>query len=88
MQHYCQNMLKWRQKQVFRKVKYEAKIRWNGNKDRRNKFSHMRLRTPTVSLVPDRSIRDDDLARGIHAFLCESKQRDATFIVGIVPLRL
>ena len=32
-------------------------------------FSHMRLRTPTGSLVLDRSIRDGDLARGIHALL-------------------
>ena len=48
----------------------------------------MRLRTPTGSLVLDRSIRDGDLARGIHALLCESKQSDVTRIVGIVPLRL
>ena len=51
-------------------------------------FSHMRLRKPTGSLVLDRSIRDGDLARGIHALLCESKQSDATLIVDIVPLRL
>ena len=53
-----------------------------------NSFSHMRLRKPTGSLVLDRSIRDGDLARGIHALLCESKQSDATLIVGIVPLCL
>ena len=46
----------------------------------------MRLRTPTGSLVLDRSIRDGDLARGIHVFLCE--QSDATLTVGIVLLRL
>ena len=51
-------------------------------------FSHMRLRTPTGSLVLDRSIRDGDLARGIHALQYESKQSDATLIVGIVSLRL
>ena len=51
-------------------------------------FSHMRLRTPTGSLVLDRSIRDGDLARGIHALLCESKQSDATLIVDIVPFSL
>ena len=38
-------------------------------------------RTPTGSLVLDRSIPDGDLARGIHAFLCESKQSDVTFIL-------
>ena len=53
-----------------------------------SKFSHMRLRTPTGSLVLDRSIRDGDLARGIHALLCESKLSEATIIVGIVLLRL
>ena len=56
--------------------------------DRDKVFSHMRLRTPTGSRVLDRSIRDGDLARGIHALLRESKQNDATLIVGIVPLRL
>ena len=49
-------------------------------------FSHMR--TPTGSLVLDRSIRDGDLARGIHSLLYESQQSDATLIVGIVPLRI
>ena len=46
------------------------------------------LCTPTGSLVLDRSIRDSDLARDIHALLCESKQSDTTLIVGIVLLRL
>ena len=50
-------------------------------------FSHMRLRKPTGSLVLDRSIPDGDLARGIHALPCKSKQSIAALIVGIVPLR-
>ena len=33
------------------------------------------------------SIRDGDLARGIHALPCKSKQSNAALIVGIVPLR-
>ena len=48
----------------------------------------MRLRKPTGSLVLDRSILNGDLARVIHALLCESKQSNATLIVGIVPLRI
>ena len=36
---------------------------------RKYNFSHMRLRKPDGSLVLDRSIRDGDLARGIHALL-------------------
>ena len=51
-------------------------------------FSHMRLCTPTGRPVLDRSIGDGDLALGIHAPLCESKQSDATLIVGIVPSSL
>ena len=51
-------------------------------------FSHMILCKPTGSLVQDRSIPDGDLARGIYVLLCESKQSDATLIVGIVPLPL
>ena len=47
----------------------------------------MRLRKPTGSLVLDRSIRDGDLARGIRALSCKSKQSNASPIVGIVPLR-
>ena len=47
----------------------------------------MRLRKPTGSLVLDRSIRDGDLARGIHALPWKSKQSNASFIVSIVPLR-
>ena len=47
----------------------------------------MRLRKPIGSLVLDRSIRDGDLARGIHALPCKSKQSNASLIVGIVPLR-
>ena len=50
-------------------------------------FSHMRLRNPSGSLVLDRSIRDGDLARGIHALRCKSKQSNAALIVGIFPLR-
>ena len=50
-------------------------------------FSHMRLRKPTGSLVLDRSIRDGDLARSIHALPSKSKQSNAALIVGIVPLR-
>ena len=50
-------------------------------------FSHMRLRKPTESLVLDRSIRDGDQARGIHALPCKSEQSNAVPIVGIVPLR-
>ena len=48
----------------------------------------MRLRIPTRILVLDHSIRDGDLARDIHALLCESKQSDATLIVDIAALRL
>ena len=47
----------------------------------------MRLHKPTGSLVLDRSIRDGDLARGIHVLPCKSKQSNAALIVGIVPLR-
>ena len=47
----------------------------------------MRLRKPTGSLVLDRSIRDGDLARGIRALSCKSKQSNASPIVGIVQLR-
>ena len=47
----------------------------------------MRLRKPTWSLVLDRSIQDGDLARGIHALPCKSKQSNASIIVGIVQLR-
>ena len=54
---------------------------------REGRFSHMRLRKPTGSLVLDRSIRDGDLARGIRALSCKSKQSKASPIVGIVPLR-
>ena len=50
-------------------------------------FSHMRLRKPTGSLVLDRSIRDGDLARGIRALSCKSKQSNASPIVCIVSLR-
>ena len=50
-------------------------------------FSHMRLRKPTGSLVLDRSIRDGDLARGIRALSCKSKQSNAIPIVDIVSLR-
>ena len=54
---------------------------------RDNKFSHVRLRKPTGSLVLDRSIRDNDLAQGIRALSCKSKQRNASPIVCIVSLR-
>ena len=61
---------------------------FKSSESRDSPFSHMRLRKPTGSLVLDRSIRDGDLARGIHALLYESKQSDATLIVGIVVLCL
>ena len=50
-------------------------------------ISHMRLRKSTWSLVLDRSIRDGDLERGIHA-LSKQTEHNVTPIVGIVPLRL